>query len=109
MVKKKTQSRKKRIPQRTCVACREVRAKRELIRVVSPAEGIIDVDETGKRNGRGAYLCRKRVCWDRALKTGALSRALRVSFTPEHYAVLRAYAESLPDIDGPDRDATASV
>ena len=96
---RKTRSRKKHIPQRTCVACRTTRAKRELIRVVSPTEGGVEVDVTGKRNGRGAYLCRKHSCWDQALKTGSLSRALRVSLTSDDIAVLQAYADTLLDSD----------
>ena len=96
---RKTRSRNKRIPQRTCVACRTTRAKRELIRVVCPTEGGIGVDETSKRNGRGAYLCGKHSCWEQALKTGSLSRALRVSLAPDDFAVLQAYADTLPDTD----------
>ena len=97
MVKKKTRSKAKHIPQRTCVSCRTVRAKRELIRVVNPGDGTLVVDETGKQNGRGAYLCARQICWDRALKTGLLNRALRVSLTSKDQAILWAYAESLPD------------
>jgi len=74
-----------------------VHAKRELIRVVNLTGGAVAVDENGKRNGRGAYLCGKRACWDQALKTVSLSRALRVSLTPEDHAVLRAVADTLPD------------
>ena len=96
---RKTRSRRKHIPQRTCVACRTIRAKQELIRVVYSTEGRIEVDVTGKRNGRGAYLCRKKSCWDQAMKTGSLNRALRVSLSPEDYEELRIFAETLPDAD----------
>jgi hypothetical protein len=90
-------SRQKHIPLRTCVGCRSSKPKRELIRVVKLADDGVIVDETGKRNGRGAYLCRQRACWERALDRGALGRALRAPLTREGTKSLRAYAESLPD------------
>lgn len=80
---------------RTCVACRETKPKRELVRVVLLPDGTIEVDETGKQNGRGAYLCRQRSCWQTALKRGSLKHALRIQPTPEALASLEAYAESL--------------
>ncbi|TFG72738.1 MAG: YlxR family protein [Anaerolineales bacterium] len=98
MVKKKTRSGRKHIPQRTCVACRTVHAKFELIRVVNLTDGTVVIDENGKRNGRGAYLCRKQACWDQALKTGSLSRALGIALKPEDVDVIRAYADTLPDL-----------
>ncbi len=61
---------------RMCTACREMRAKKELLRVVRTAEGTLAFDATGKLNGRGAYLCRSAACLERALKTRALERAL---------------------------------
>ena len=69
----------RRSPQRTCVGCRRVRDKRDLVRLVLAAEGPVSVDPTGKRNGRGAYICREsgRTCLDQARKRRALTRALR--------------------------------
>ncbi len=90
-------SKQKHVPLRTCVACRETSPKRELIRLVLIAEGEVVVDETGKRNGRGAYLCRKRSCWERALKRGILDRALRTHLSAESKARLQHYAEDLPE------------
>jgi len=88
-----TQSRRrKRIPQRTCVACRAKRPKRELVRVVRTPEGGVVVDETGKRSGRGAYICPSEDCWQKALSGDLLNRALRVSLTEEAKACLREYA-----------------
>ena len=88
-----TQSRKrKHIPQRTCIACRSKRPKRELVRVVRAPDGHVAVDETGKRNGRGAYLCPSRECWQRALSEGLLNRALRVTLTEESRTCLDDYA-----------------
>ena len=95
MVKSKGKPRQKHIPQRTCVACRETKSKRDLVRVVLLTEGGVAVDETGKRNGRGAYLCRQLTCWELAIKRGSLGRALRTTLSPEDLLVLEAYAASL--------------
>ena len=90
--------RHKHVPQRTCVACRTVRSKRELVRVVRTSEGAVMVDETGKRNGRGAYLCRQRVCWETALEQNQLERALKTTLVAETKAQLREYAAGLPQL-----------
>lgn len=74
----------KRIPQRTCVACRQVRPKRELVRLVSVADKMVEVDTTGKKTGRGAYLCPTPDCWETGLKSGRLEYALRTSLTREN-------------------------
>ena len=66
----------KKIPMRMCVACREMRAKKDLMRIVRTAEGVLVLDRTGKQSGRGAYLCRDAACVQKALKTRALERAL---------------------------------
>jgi len=68
-------------PERTCVGCRTVRPKRELIRIVLPAEGPAALDRTGKRNGRGAYLCRQTgtTCLAQARRRRVLVRALRTT------------------------------
>jgi predicted RNA-binding protein YlxR (DUF448 family) len=87
---------RKHVPQRTCVACRTVRPKRELVRIVRTPEGAVIVDETGKRSGRGAYLCRRRDCWEMALARRQLERALKVTLTAETEAQLRKYASGLP-------------
>lgn len=89
--------RRKHVPQRTCVACRATRPKRELIRVVRTPEGEVVVDERGKRNGRGAYLCAQRVCWEEALRRGRLDAALQISIETAALAMLKAYAERLPE------------
>ena len=84
------------MPQRICVACRETHPKRELVRVVRTPEGSVAVDETGKRSGRGAYLCRRRACWEKALSHGHLARALKVTLTAEAEAQLRDFVAGLP-------------
>ncbi len=76
-------ARQKHVPLRTCVVCREPSAKRTLIRVVRTADEGIQIDPTGKRNGRGAYLCERPDCWQRALNSDVLEKALRTTFTAE--------------------------
>ena len=83
------------IPIRTCVACGAKEGKRALVRVVRTPEGRVEVDPTGKRPGRGAYLCPRRACWEKALKKGRLERALRSPLPPEVRETLVAYAQNL--------------
>ncbi len=75
----------KKIPQRQCVGCREMRDKRELIRVVKSPEGEISLDFKGRKPGRGAYLCPNAECLKRARKSRALERAFETAITPELY------------------------
>jgi predicted RNA-binding protein YlxR (DUF448 family) len=82
----------KQVPQRTCVACRKVKAKRELIRLVHSAESKIEVDTGGKKKGRGAYLCPERTCWEAGLKGNQLEHALRSHLTEENREQLMTYA-----------------
>ena len=70
---------RKHIPQRTCVACGKVRAKRELIRLVHSSNGSVEVDISSKKVGRGAYLCPE--CWESGLKSSRLEYALRTTIT----------------------------
>lgn len=88
--------RPKHIPQRTCIGCRAVKPKRQLIRVVRVEEGVVEVDPTGKRSGRGTYLCKQRSCWEAALKKERLDRALKTKIAAEHRRGLASYAETLP-------------
>ncbi|MDQ3653846.1 MAG: YlxR family protein [Chloroflexota bacterium] len=95
--------RAKHMPVRTCVACRESGAKRGLTRIVRTPEGEVVIDPTGKRNGRGAYLCDKPGCWERALSTPILSRALNVQLTQETRDYIKEFAAGLPSLqEGPD-------
>ena len=86
---------KKHIPQRTCVACRKVRAKRELIHLVRIPDGSVQVDTNGKMAGRGAYLCQTRECWTIGLKGGRLEHALRTPLTQDNREQLTRYGENL--------------
>src|SRR5262245_38248339 len=88
--------RPRRIPQRTCIACRSTEAKRGLVRVVRTAEGRAELDPTGKKNGRGAYVHETRDCWEEALKKDRLSRALKVTVSTGDLEQLKAHAETLP-------------
>jgi predicted RNA-binding protein YlxR (DUF448 family) len=74
----------KHIPQRTCVACRKVKAKRELIRLVYISDRGVEVDTSGKTPGRGAYLCQTQECWETGCKNGRLEHALKVTLTRDN-------------------------
>jgi len=87
---------KKHIPQRTCIACRSVKSKRELIRIVRTPDQTVAVDETGKAQGRGAYLCKNPACWHKGLRQGIISRALKMTVSAEDIERLKAYAQNLP-------------
>lgn len=80
----------KKIPLRMCIGCREHKPKKELIRVVKSPEGEISVDMTGKKPGRGAYVCRNEGCLRKAQKSKQLERALECSMTQELYDRLAA-------------------
>ena len=88
-------ARPRHIPQRTCVACRRTSAKRELVRIVRTPEGGVEVDPTGKRSGRGAYLCPTPDCWRLAVQKGRLDRALKTSVSARDKEALLQYAQSL--------------
>ena len=82
-----------RQPQRTCIACRDTGDKRGLTRIVRSADGHVSLDATARKPGRGAYLCEKPQCWERALgRADGLARALRASVSPEDRAALLAQA-----------------
>lgn len=94
--KRKGPPRPKHVPQRTCIACKQVRPKRELIRIVRTPDGHVVLDETGKKSGRGAYLCAKRSCWEPAVRKGKLEHEFELTLLPEDRAALEAYIETLP-------------
>jgi len=84
----------KKIPQRQCMGCRERRAKREMIRVVRTPEGNVNLDFSGKMNGRGAYLCPNPECLKKAIRSKALDRSLEVEIPEEVYARLQKEMEA---------------
>lgn len=85
----------KKIPMRMCVGCREMKPKRELVRIVCSKEGAIAVDETGKAPGRGAYVCPIRGCLERAVKSRALERAFSRKVEKEVFDALASRIEVL--------------
>jgi len=86
---------RKHIPQRTCVACRQVKTKRELIRLVRIANGRVEVDTSGKKAGHGAYLCQTPECWEIGLKSGRLEYALQTTLTQENREQLIGHGKEL--------------
>ncbi|MCI8362014.1 MAG: YlxR family protein [Clostridia bacterium] len=79
----------KSIPQRTCIGCNEIKAKKELIRIVKNKEGQIFIDKTGKANGRGAYICDNIECLEKAIKTKKLERTFETQISEDIYNELR--------------------
>jgi len=90
---------RKHKPMRTCIGCRRVRGKREMIRIVRTADGAVQIDPKGKMSGRGAYLCADAQCWDRALTKGQVERALRTKLSEEDRNMLQAQAHNFPRFD----------
>jgi hypothetical protein len=87
----------KKIPQRKCVVCQKTLSKREMVRIVRTPEGAVEPDPTGKKNGRGAYICGDAEAFKKARKTKAFERALKVSLTPEQYDELEQQFVALLD------------
>ncbi|HOZ38600.1 MAG TPA: YlxR family protein [Anaerolineaceae bacterium] len=98
----KTARKVKHVPQRTCVGCRQVLSKRQLIRIVRNSEGVV-IDPSGKLPGRGAYLHDQKSCWVKALK-GSLAHALRTTIQEQDLAALRAFMETLPEGETSDEE-----
>jgi uncharacterized protein len=94
----------KHIPLRSCSACRESKPKRELVRVVRISDERVEVDRTGKKNGRGAYFCPAVECWELGRKKKALNHALSMTVSPEDWEELLTYArDTLPERKVPTR------
>src|SRR6266481_679322 len=88
--------RPKHVPLRTCVFCRETKPKRELLRVVRTPDGHVMIDATGKKSGRGAYLCARLSCWENALKKKRLEQEFELTLSEEDRAGLDAFIATLP-------------
>ncbi|WP_072867005.1 RNase P modulator RnpM [Desulfofundulus thermosubterraneus] len=84
----------KKVPLRMCVGCQEMRPKKELIRVVRTPQDTVEIDPTGKRSGRGAYICPRRECLQKAVKGKRLEKALQRSVAPE---IIQSLAEGLQE------------
>ena len=87
----------KKKPARTCMACNEQKEKNELLRIVKSKDGIIDVDLTGKKSGRGAYICKSCDCLEKAQKSSALSRSFSCAVSGEVYQELREAVENIEE------------
>ena len=87
----------KKIPVRRFVGCQEMKGKKEMIRVIRTPEGDFLLDATGKKNGRGAYLCPSRECLDKARKNKGLERSFKQAIPKEVYEALE---KEMEDIDG---------
>ena len=83
----------RKIPARQCVGCQEQKPKRNMLRVVLTPTGEVVIDPTGKRAGRGAYICNSRACFDQARKRKALERGLKTQLAPEVYDELAKLVE----------------
>ena len=86
---------KSKIPMRQCTGCREMKSKKEMIRVLKTAEDEIILDSTGKKNGRGAYLCFSMDCLEKAIKSHGLERSLKASIPEEVYQKLKKEFEAI--------------
>lgn len=84
----------RKIPMRQCTGCREMKPKRELIRVVRAPEGEISIDFKGKKSGRGAYVCPNSQCLQRAIKNKAFERAFEMTIPDEIYESLSRQMEA---------------
>ena len=83
----------RKIPQRQCVGCSTMKDKKALVRIVKTPEGEICVDATGKKSGRGAYICPNAECLQKARKSRALERAFEAAIGPDIYEALQAQIE----------------
>lgn len=93
---KTQQKRIKPPPMRTCVSCHTSKPKRELLRIVRTPDGHVLLDATGKKAGRGAYLCAKLSCWENALKRKRLEQTFEIAIAPEDQAALHTFIATLP-------------
>lgn len=78
----------RKVPLRMCLGCQQMKPKKELLRIVRTLEGTVELDPTGKRNGRGAYICPDPSCFQNAVKGHRLQKAFGVDVDPEVFACL---------------------
>ena len=88
------------VPERTCIACHEVKPKRELVRLVYSSEGVVEVDASGRKPGRGAYLCQSPECWHKGVNKGKLEHALRGKISAENRARLMKFGAAIRGGEG---------
>lgn len=85
----------KKIPMRKCVGCQEMKSKKELIRILKTTEDEIVLDATGKKNGRGAYICLSKECFEKAVKNRGLERSLKTGIPAAVYDSLKKEMEKI--------------
>ena len=83
----------KKVPLRKCTGCQEMKSKKEMMRILRTAEGEIGLDTTGRKNGRGAYVCRSMECFEKAVKSKGLERSLKCRVPEEAYESLKKEIE----------------
>lgn len=91
-------TRVRKIPQRMCLGCQEMRNKKDLLRIVRTPSGEIEIDSTGKKSGRGAYICPVSACLEQAIKRKQLERALNSTIEPPVLEDLRQKVKVDPGI-----------
>ena len=85
----------RKVPMRKCIGCQEMKSKKEMMRVLRTSEDEIILDTTGKKNGRGAYICFSKECFEKAIKNKGLERSLKTGIPPEVYESLKKEIESI--------------
>lgn len=85
----------KKVPQRKCVGCQEMKNKKDMIRILHTPEDELVIDATGRKNGRGAYLCFSMECFEKAVKSKGLERSLKMSISPAVYDSLKKEIEQI--------------
>ena len=88
---------KSKIPMRQCTGCREMKSKKEMIRVLKTSENEIILDATGKKNGRGAYICPSMACFEKAVKSRGLERSFKMAIPKEVYESLKKEMEQIDE------------
>ena len=105
MAQKGRGAKPKHVPQRTCIACRQIAGKRALLRLVRTEEGVV-IDPSGKLPGRGAYLHPYQTCWQAVLRGGRIEQALRIRLNEENRQALLAFMATLPESEATDTEVT---
>ena len=88
---------KNKTPLRQCTGCREMKSKKEMIRVLKTSENEIILDATGKKNGRGAYICPSMACFEKAVKSRGLERSFKMAIPKEVYESLKKEMEQIDE------------
>ncbi len=85
----------KKVPMRQCIGCQEMKSKKEMIRVIRTPEDEFTIDATGRKNGRGAYICNAQACLAKAIKTKGLERSFKCQIPAEIYNKLKEELEAI--------------